>query len=101
MAIISTPLCVILASGDRVDGLNLGHGLGEFFGKLTLGNIGDLGDVTCDSSNIASLDTNLTLQCARGTLTKLVSVGMTKVDNQQICQPEKILSTTIQTDEKG
>mmetsp|Transcript_24374 Transcript_24374/g.37768 ORF Transcript_24374/g.37768 Transcript_24374/m.37768 type:complete len:108 (-) Transcript_24374:4322-4645(-) len=53
VSILALPSCLILASGDRSDNLDVGSGFAEMFSMFTLGNIGDYGSVACSSDNIA------------------------------------------------
>jgi len=53
ISILSIPSCLILASGDRSEQVDLGGGFSELFATVTLGNIGDYGSIACGSDNIA------------------------------------------------
>ena len=85
MTLASLPLILILSSGNKVDSMDLGGGLAQFFGSATLGNIGDYGDFACNSTNLATLNQEIEFQCERGSFQKLVSVGLNKVRDQNIC----------------
>lgn len=51
------------------------------FAKATLGNIGYMSSFSCQSTNIAELQTSIDLKCPRGTFEKMVSVGLSKTDD--------------------
>ena len=87
LSIMSVPACVLLASGNEVSQSTTDTGLARLFAKTTLGNIGYQESFSCSSYNIATYNPTkpnpktdkLELRCPRGTLDKIVSVGLNAV----------------------
>ena len=79
LSIMSVPACVLLASGNEVSQSTTDAGLARLFAKTTLGNIGYQEAFSCSSYNIAAMTDKLELRCPRGTLDKIISVGLNAV----------------------
>lgn len=66
LSVLAVPSCILLASGNQGDSLELGGGVTELLSRVSLGNIGYQASFACNQINLAKLQSNLTLSCPVG-----------------------------------
>jgi hypothetical protein len=57
---------------------DIGGGLNEVFSNVTIGNIGTLASIVCGTTNIATNDPKISLNCPSGSISTIVSIGLSK-----------------------
>ena len=101
LSLMALPSIEILGSGNNVAESSVQGGLAKLFSQRSLGNIGYLGSYACNSNNIATQKNTdmktktFNLSCPRGKLSKIISVGLSKSVDQQICIPDQIKNSNV------
>ena len=95
LTILSIPAAILLSSGNAVSQSTSDTGLARLFAMATLGNIGFQETFSCSSYNIAALTDKLELRCPRGTLDKIISIGLNAVKDQEVCALSQIKNSKV------
>jgi hypothetical protein len=95
LTILSIPAAILLSSGNAVSQSTSDTGLARLFAMATLGNIGFQETFSCSSYNIAALTDKLELRCPRGTLNKIISIGLNAEKDQEVCNLSQMKNSKV------